>query len=144
MKTSGGSKALKNELENRGWYRAKLKEVNNKIEVVWNDYVGVKGVRYDAVRGSPSDSMIAETKLTLGENFEELLKERERIKAQIRHIDDILNAMDKETRQAAEMICCEGKSYEQVARLHNISPTGLWKRIDKALEEYEKRMHTPK
>lgn len=144
MNSSGGSKALKNELENRRWYRAQLKKINSKIEVVWNDYVGVKGVRFDAVRGSPSDSVLAEIKLTLGENYEELLKERERIKAQIQHINDILNTMDAETRQAVEMVCCEGMSYERVARLHNISTTGLWKRIDKALEEYEKRMHTPK
>lgn len=115
--------------------------------MVWNNYVGVKGVRFDAVRFTPSETTLAEIKLALGEQYEELLNERERIRVQLKHIDGILASMDEETRQAVEMIHCrpEGKrkSYEQVARKHHISASGLWKRVEKALEEYEKRMHAP-
>lgn len=136
-------KGVKNELENRQWYRRKLKEVNEKIEVLWNDYRGVKGVRYDKPHLAPSEAVIAEIKLTLGEDLEPLLIERRRLKMQLKYIDEILASLDDEIRGAVELVCCEGRDYERVARRYNMSPSGLWKRINSALEKSEKEIHSP-
>lgn len=136
-------KGIKNELENRRYYREQLKNVNDQIMVIWNDYRGVKGVRFDKPRVTPSESMIAEIKLTLGEDLEPLLLERRRLKMQLKHISEILDSLDDEIRGAVELVCCEGEDYEKVAQMFYISGAGLWKRINKALEECEKRMHLP-
>lgn len=145
MKSSDCSKVLIRELKNREGYRKNLKDVELTMTEVWNNLVGVKGVRFDTVRVIPPESEINEAKHEMRDRWNDLVKERERILLQLRHIDDILKSVDGEIRETIEMVYCakeeDRKTFEYMGRQFHISGAGLWYRVQNALENYCIRTH---
>lgn len=135
--------AAKHELACLRWYQQELKELDRAIDAAWYAYAGVKGVRFDKPHLHSSDAVINDIKLSIGEDLEPLLRERERIAMQLKYLYRLLDELDDDTADAVKMVCVFGNTYEGSAEQFALSNTGLWKRINRELDSLRKRMHSP-
>ena len=109
-------------------------ELEDKIEGLYYELGGVKGLRYDKQRGSVSKEYIESRKQELSLKIEILEQELTRVSLQVEHLDNILKAIeDDKLKEAVKDVCIDGKGLRAVANRFNCSHTTLMNMIDNEL-----------
>lgn len=129
--------AFKKELSCYQYYLLKLKEIDDKIALNFYEKTGVKGISYDKIPSHPSEEALANYRLTLIEQGDVLMEERQRIYNQIKHIEDVVNKLPKTLKSACIKIYVYGKSYQQVVNSGDVywTDAGLFKAIERELDK---------
>ena len=109
--------------------------LKDRIDVCLYQMSGVKGIRFDKVRGSLSEYQIAMLKHDQSEKYEKLLKTYEKKLKRIEYVESVLNRMSDDDRELYEMKYIEGMSFERLARINYISKSGLIYRMNAILKE---------
>ncbi len=115
-------------------YKNDLDEASEKLDDLWYRLTGVKGVRFDAVRGTDFDDF---KKVSMFEDSEGEIRHWEKVKAiaqaNLSRVNSIIAQLDEEDRECLIRIYVDGESYEKVALLVNMSVSGLYAKLERAL-----------
>lgn len=122
-------------MRNYNAYLERLNKLDSKLELLYYELSGVKGVRYDKLPGSFNKLRADEKKYSLMKEISEVESEITRISLQIDRVDRVLDSIkDIEIRNAIYEIYIEGKRCRDVAEDLYMSHTTLLRKINKALE----------
>jgi len=127
-------RAFKNELRNYNYYLSRLVSLDNSIEWVYDRLGGVRGVdpsKEPTHNGVPNKDL----EYKLRDDIERYEQEKTLVRAKVDYIDKILSRMKTELKCAVMSVYVEGKSFVLVSRKMYLSPNGLQKRINKAIEK---------
>lgn len=127
--------AFKNELRNYRQYRDALQLQNARLGRLFYELSGVKGVRYDKIPVRSDYRLVEQRKLEILEDIAKTQKEAARLTYQLEMIEEVLQQMEEETRDAMVEIYTCGRRYVDVAQKYHVSPSGLQKRIDREISK---------
>ncbi|MBR3062341.1 MAG: hypothetical protein IKG65_08040 [Exiguobacterium sp.] len=126
-------KAFKNELRNYTFYCSRIVSLGNSIEFCYDRLGGVRGIdpSKEPVHAMPNKEMEYKLRDEI-ERYEATLK---RYKEKVDSIDEILERIELPIREAVITVYVNGNQLVKVARDYYLSPTGLQKRINRAIEK---------
>lgn len=124
---------LKNEIRNYTDYIKYKIQLQDKIEELWYELSGVKGVRYDKLPSLPNPSN--ERQLALMDKLDYYQSELHRVDTQIRFIDSILDRMDKEEYELIRFVLIDGHTLIEAGEKYFVTNTAISKRIDTILRK---------
>lgn len=124
---------LKNEIRNYTDYIKYKITLEEKIENLWYELSGVKGVRYDKLPTLPNPSN--ERQLALMDKLDYYQSELHRVDTQIRFIDSILDRMDKEEYELIRFVLIDGHTLIEAGEKYFVTNTAISKRIDTILRK---------
>lgn len=126
---------FKNELRNLYSYERDLKKINALIEDLSYLMTGVRGIDYSKAPSMPNPEVIAENRLDLIEQMEDLLKEKQRLSLNISHIYTALSKLNENDRDIVMQIVVRKANAEIVAMAKGYSRSGIWARIKREIEK---------
>ena len=126
---------FKNELRNLYSYERDLKKINASIEDLSYLMTGVRGIDYSKAPSMPNPEVIAENRLDLIEQMEDLLKEKQRLSLNITHIYSTLSKLNENDRDIVMQIVVRKANAEIVAMAKGYSKSGIWARIKREIEK---------
>ena len=126
---------FKNELRNLYSYERDLKKINASIEDLSYLMTGVRGIDYSKAPSMPNPEVIAENRLDLIEQMEDLLKEKQRLSLNISHIYTALSKLNENDRDIVMQIVVRKANAEIVAMAKGYSKSGIWARIKREIEK---------
>lgn len=124
-------------------YRSRMRELGEKMSLLWYELSGVKGLRYDRIPVTGKTEGYPEWKEKISGQIEDIRKEIMRIQLNRQKVKAVLNAMNPETAYAVVEIYGKGRTYASVALEIHISVGGLQKRISKELRIHAKEYSYP-
>lgn len=125
-------KAFKNELRNYNYYQSRVVSLGNSIEFCYDRLGGVRGV--DPSKEPLHSAPNKEYEYQLREQIEVYAQKKALFEAKLKYIDEILGKMEMSLKQAVISVYAEGKQIRRVADIYYLSPMGLAKRMNKAIE----------
>ena len=126
---------LKAEIRSYNQYIKYRKRLNDKLDEVWYELTGVKGIRYDKAHFSPNSAVSDERRLMLLDMVEWYNNEVDRVTKQIEYAERILGDLPEDDRKLIEYTLIQGHSYRQAENKFFLSRSGICKKIDKILEK---------
>lgn len=128
--------AFKNELRNYNYYCSLIRKLQEKKDDLFYELTGVKSASLESTHNSFNESVYFNKVFTLQEKIHKLDLEIERIKAQKKYITDVLKRIEsKDVRMSVIEIYVQKKTVGFVAKEQNISSSGLFKQINKAINK---------
>lgn len=117
-----------------------INDIEDKIDRLYYDLGGVKGLRYDIQKGN--GAIDNKKWFKLAPKIERLEQELTRLTLQVEHIEMILNAIeDKKLKEAIVDVCIDGKGLRAIANRFNCSHTTLKYMIDSELAKVIKILY---
>ena len=126
---------FKNELRNLYSYERELNKINSSIADLRYVMTGVKGIDYSKTPASPNPEVVAEKRLDLIEQLEELETEKQRLTLNITHIYAILSKLNDSDKEIVMEIIVKKVNAEKVAIEKGYSRSGIWARIKREIEK---------
>ena len=126
---------FKNELRNLYSYERDLKKINASIEDLSYMMTGVRGIDYSRIPASPNPEVVAEHRLDMVEDMEELLAEKQRLTLNIAHIYTTLSKLNENDKEIVMQIIVKKVNAEKVANEKGYSRSGIWARIKREIEK---------
>jgi len=125
-------KAFKNELRNYNYYLQRETSLVNSVEFLYDRLGGVRGVdpSKEPIHAMPNKEM----EWKLRDDISKLEAKLSLLRAKIAYIDQILNRMEKEQRQAVKAVFCDSHRMEDECKKYHYSPQGFNHYINKAIE----------
>lgn len=126
-------RAFKNELRNYNYYLSRIVTLANSIEFVFERLGGVRGIdpSKEPIHAMPDPDL----EWKLRDQIEIYEAEKRRYEAKAGEIDQILGKMETSLREAVIEVYANGKTVMKVADRMYLSPSGLKRRIDKAIKK---------
>ena len=126
-------RAFKNEMRNYVFYTSQVVSLENSIEFLYDRLGGVRGIdpSKEPIHSPPNKDMEYKLRddITLLDSKKSLLEKK------IAEIDMTLELIDIPIRTAIKMVYIYGKQVKYVADQFFLSPSGLAKRMDRAIEK---------
>ena len=126
---------FKNELRNLYSYERELNKINSSIADLCYVMKGVKGIDYSKIPASPNPEVVAEKRLDLIEQLEELETEKQRLTLNIKHIYTTLSKLNGNDMEIVMEIIVKKVNAEKVAIENGYSRSGIWARIKREIEK---------
>lgn len=126
---------FKNELRNLYSYERELNKINSSIADLRYVMTGVKGIDYSKTPASPNPEVVAEKRLDLIEQLEELETEKQRLTLNIKHIYTTLSKLNGNDMEIVMEIIVKKVNAEKVAIENGYSRSGIWARIKREIEK---------
>lgn len=115
-------------------YKADIDEANERLDDIWYQLTGVKGVRFDSVRGTDFNDY---KKVSAFEDQEADIRKWEKVRAiaqaNLSRVNSIIVQLDEEDRECVIQIYVNGESYEKIAQRVHMSVSGLYAKLERAL-----------
>lgn len=126
-------RAFKNELRNYNYYLSQLVSLTNSIEYCFDRLGGVRGIdpSKEPIHSPPNKELEYKIRSDI-ERYEQL---KTLTQAKIDYVDEILARMEIDVRMAIKSVYVEGNHIVKTSEKLFISPTGLHKRMNKAIEK---------
>lgn len=126
-------RAFKNELRNYNYYLSRIVTLANSIEFVFERLGGVRGIdpSKEPIHAMPDPDL----EWKLRDQIEIYEAEKRRYEAKAGEIDQVLSRMETSVREAVIEVYANGKTVMKVADKMYLSPSGLKRRIDKAIKK---------
>lgn len=126
-------RAFKNEMRNYVFYTSQVVSLENSIEFLYDRLGGVRGIdpSKEPIHSPPNKDLEYKLRddITLLDSKKSLLEKK------IAEIDMTLELIDIPIRTAVKMVYIYGKQVKYVADQFYLSPSGLAKRMDRAIEK---------
>ena len=133
--------AFKNELANYTIYSSMLRKHREKLDELYYELEGVKGIRYDKAPSMPNKHLIMERLHYLSGEIEKTENEIERLCICLEHMENVLANMEHEIRRAIVEVYINKKRLIDVCVEHNYSDAGLHYQMNKTIQKWlEKTM----
>lgn len=128
--------AFKNLLKNYKFYKyIELPNVKSNIQRIEYDMTGVKAIRYDKSPTIPNPELTAQRRHELSEQLDHELAKKELMEIIIQFCDDVLERLGPTMSEPLMKICCDGKTYKQVAEELHMADATLFEKIFNALQK---------
>ena len=126
-------RAFKNELRNYRYYVDEVNRIGESIEEIYDRLGGVRGIdpSKEPLHTMPDKDM----EYMLRDKITSLEAKKHRLEGEIKRIDRILEKMETSLRNAVEVVFIDGNTIWSVSYKMNLSPTGLKKRMNRAIEK---------
>ena len=111
---------------------AKIKE---RIEYLYYELSGVKGIAYDKVPSSFNQGLNDERKLILIEMINTKQAELQYLQAKYHYFSLILKKLEHRDLDLLFRLLIKKQSYESVAKEYDMSASALWKYVEKVIGE---------
>lgn len=123
---------FKNELMNYTRYQKSLDRLRDRLEQIYYQYGGAKGVSFDRIPGSPreKDALLLE----MSEKVEEVEREMDHTQIKIEDIERNLSKLPEDIRQMCLMLYVNRLPLRYVGELNGYSHTGLRLKIIREVE----------
>ena len=126
---------IKEEIRSYRQYKNYRKILNGRLDALWYELTGVKGIRYDKAHFNADPAVSEERRLTLLDKVEDLENELKRVESQIEHIDKLLAGMEKDDRELITYTLIKGNTYRSAENKFYITYSAISKKIDRILEK---------
>lgn len=134
MKRKEDVEAFKNELSNLNYYRKKVIETKEKIEVLEYEMEGVKGVDYGKKKGSTNKTALEIKKLAMGDEMAFLEEIEKKWLLKVSDVVRVLEKMERSDRDVVEQLFVQKKTYRQLCDELGIKSTSsLANAVDNAI-----------
>lgn len=132
MRQKDSVRAFKNELRNYEIYRKEVEKFENEIEELYDRLGGVRGIdpSKEPLHAMPNKDLEYQLRDRIS-NLEAKINVR---KAKLNQTDEILSRMETTLKQALFEVYAKGKTVDALAIRLEVSPSGLVKRFNKAIE----------
>lgn len=127
--------AFKNELANYTIYSSMLRKHREKLDELYYELEGVKGIRYDKAPSMPNKHLIMERLHYLSGEIEKTENEIERLCICLEHMENVLANMEHEIRRAIVDVYINGKAIIDICNEYNYSATGLHYQMNKCIQK---------
>jgi len=126
-------KAFKNELRNYTYYCSRVVSLQNSIEYTYEKLGGVRGIdpSKEPTHAMPNKNL----EYKLRDDIERYEAKLKRYKEKVEDINETLGRMEEAVREALIMVYVKGEHFTKVAKIYYLSPTGLQKRMNRAIED---------
>lgn len=125
-----------NELRNYTSYISLSNKLGEKIDELWYEMSGVKGVRYDKQRGNFNPSSAFSKYDIFSKRLEVASKQKEEVDNRIADINDVLSKItDKNMKEAIIDVYCNNLTLRNVSKRYYCSYVTLSTWMKKALAE---------
>ena len=126
-------RAFKNELRNYRYYVDEVNRIAESIEEIYDRLGGVRGIdpSKEPLHTMPDKDM----EYMLRDKITSLEAKKHRLEGEIKRIDRILEKMETSLRNAVKVVFIDGNTIWSVSYKMNLSPTGLKKRMNRAIEK---------
>lgn len=124
---------LKAEIRSYRKYCRYKVDLLDRLDELWYELTGVKGIRYDKEPTSFNPTITEERRHSLMDKIDYYQSELDRVDRQIRHIDKILDSMDPEDLKIINYFLIEGHQLEEAERKFYLTASGMSRRIDAIL-----------
>ena len=132
---------FKKELRTYRGLKEELIEKKEQLKIAWYDMTGVKGVDAAKIRVQYNQHIADMNRHTQSEKLEKIVKEIERLEANIWHIDEILLAMPPDARAYATDIYIKGRTFDATSGKYYLSRSAILARIDRSILKALNRTH---
>ena len=132
MKQKDSVRAFKNELRNYEIYRKEVTKFELEVEELYDRLGGVRGIdpSKEPLHAMPNKDLEYQLRDRIS-NLEAKINVR---KAKLNQTDEILSRMETTLKQALFEVYAKGKTVDALAIRLEVSPSGLVKRFNKAIE----------
>jgi len=128
------SKEFKASFEDYENYLEVERRLKEKIEMLYDDLSGVKGIRYDKIPSSYNPEAVETKKLELIDLINLKQAELKVLESKYQYFRMILAKLDDEDIELLRRLIIKKESYEQVGNDMGYSQGGLWKYVDRLIE----------
>lgn len=125
---------IKEEIRSYRQYKAYRSRLNDRLDTLWYELTGVKGIRYDKAHFNADPSVTEERRLALLDKVTVIETELARVESQIDHIDRLLSAMPKEDRKLVTYTLIDGNTYRQAEDVFYITYSAIARKVDRILD----------
>ena len=125
---------IKEEIRSYRQYKAYRNRLNDRLDTLWYELTGVKGIRYDKAHFNADPSVTEERRLALLDKVTVIETELARVESQIDHIDKLLSAMPKEDRKLVTYTLIDGNTYRQAEDVFYITYSAIARKVDRILD----------
>ena len=125
---------VKEEIRSYRQYKAYRKRLNDRLDTLWYELTGVKGIRYDKAHFNADPAVSEEKRLALLDKVTLVETELDRVEKQIGRIDKLLSVMPNEDRKLVEYTLIDGNTYRQAENIFYITYPTVSRRIDRIIE----------
>ena len=125
---------IKEEIRSYRQYKAYRNRLNDRLDTLWYELTGVKGIRYDKAHFNADPSVTEERRLALLDKVTLIETELARVESQIDHIDRLLSAMPKEDRKLVTYTLIDGNTYRQAEDVFYITYSAIARKVDRILD----------
>lgn len=132
MRQKDSVRAFKNELRNYEIYRKEVTKFEFEVEELYDRLGGVRGIdpSKEPLHAMPNKDLEYQLRDRIS-NLEAKINVR---KAKLNQTDEILSRMETTLKQALFEVYAKGKTVDALAIRLEVSPSGLVKRFNKAIE----------
>lgn len=123
---------FKNELRNYNHLKKQLESIHDRLDVLWYELTGVKGVDASKERGGYGTD---DKKMEISGKIDRLEEEKKRIELEISYINNVLQLMPREVQSACILIYARGEKFSKVAMNTYRSVGSLQRLIDSNIEQ---------
>ena len=125
--------AFKNELRNYTYYHKEVARLSNRVEELYERLGGVRGI-------DPSKEPLhvlpdKDLEYAIRDDISRLDAKISQFTHRIKEIDEILVRIENPVRDALISVYAKGKTVDSVAMRMEISPSGVVKRFNRAIEK---------
>lgn len=131
--------AFKNELKNLWYYQKKVREFDDRIELLIYEMENVKGVDYTKTHGAGNQEAIEHNRLKMIELKESLEQNKAFWEAKEKYLCGVLKNMTSFDRKLVIEVIADKRKYSDVCKEMNIGKSSLAYRVDKAILEALKK-----
>jgi len=128
------SKEFKASFEDYDNFLKREAELKEKIEMLYDDLSGVKGIRYDKIPSSYNPEAIETRKLELIDLINLKQAELKVLQSKYDYFRMVLSKLDEESIELLRRLIVKKQSYEKVGNEMGYSTGGLWKYVDRLIE----------
>ena len=114
----------------------KINEVKEELDIILYEMSGVKGIRYDNIRGSYNPYLSALKSLEMIEKYNEKENELKYYESAIQSVDIIFKRLPKYVRFMLIDKFVKGMTYAQIGRKYGYSDNGAWHHMKTQTERY--------
>lgn len=112
-----------------------LKEMNEKKKELYDEMSGLKGISYDRIPSTPNPEAAENYRLTMIDRIEEVDNEISIHQLKLDMLNVTLNRIADPERQMYLLKYRDRRTYEAIGKLFGYSPSGIFMRMDHALDE---------
>lgn len=127
--------AFKNRIRNYNFHIEQIELINEEMNVVFYDLIGVKGASYDYHAPCTNQAIKNEHRTDLLEKLEELKEKKKAHQEELDKLNAMLNQLNKTDRELVKKKLINNFTYDELSNQSYMARTTIQYRIDKAIKD---------
>lgn len=135
--TSEQKATFRKKMESYRYLLYNVKDLKEQIDELYRKMSGLKGISYEKIPSMPNPEASERYKLAIIDDIAAIEKELRIHKMKLSYLEQILKLIPDPESQMFILKYRDRKTYEQIGRIFGYSPSGIFMKMDKALDNFE-------